>query len=173
MLDFGKIVEALKLPTQVFVWLALVSGALLFGPIRLIELLGLLGFRQSYRPWIGLTFLVSIAVVTVALFTPIWNIIRRELRDNWLIRRQSKYLADLTPRERKILRGYIQGDTRTQTFHIGDGAVRELESKLILRRASNLGAGSGWGFAYNIQPWAWDYLKRHPELVAEESQEEQ
>jgi hypothetical protein len=40
--------------------------------------------------------------------------------------------------------------------------VNGLEIKKVIFRASNIGDLDEW--AYNIQPWAWEYLNDHPEL---------
>jgi len=42
--------------------------------------------------------------------------------------------------------------------------VNGLEIEKIVFKSSNIGQLDEW--AYNIQPWAWDYLNNHPELLA-------
>jgi hypothetical protein len=72
-------------------------------------------------------------------------------------------LHNLTADEREILQNYIGNRTKTQELDIRSGVVNELENDFIIYRASNIGHLGGW--AYNIQPWAWDYLNEHPELI--------
>jgi len=47
---------------------------------------------------------------------------------------------------------------------MADGRVGGLEAEGIIFRSSNVGNIESW--AYNLQPWAWDYLSAHPELLA-------
>jgi len=57
-------------------------------------------------------------------------------------------------------------DKRTQYFEISDGIVQGLFLEGILFRPSNVSSHyTTW--AYNIQPWVWDYLNKHPDLVKE------
>jgi hypothetical protein len=46
---------------------------------------------------------------------------------------------------------------------MADGVVGGLDER-VLYRASNLGQSVDY-FAYNIQPWAWDYLNEHRKLL--------
>lgn len=166
MLDVGKLIEALELPVRTLAGLTLATGLLLFGPETFISRMGLAGFLEDYRTWIGLTFLVSASTVLVAITGPLWSVAGSELRQRWVAFRHRGHLKRLTPGEKEVLRGYLEADTRTRHFWLGEGNVRELEAHGILRRASNVGS-SGAGFPFNVQPWAWDYLQKHPELLEE------
>jgi hypothetical protein len=44
-----------------------------------------------------------------------------------------------------------------------NGTVNALQKERIIIRGSSL--GSITGFDYIIQPWAWEYLNKHPELL--------
>lgn len=166
MLDIGKLIDALELPVRTLAGLVLATGLLLFGPEAFVSRIGLSGFLKEYRTWIGLTFLVSASTVFVAITGPVWSVMSSEVKQRWIAFRHRGYLKDLTVGEKEVLRGYLEEGTRTRHFWLGDGNVRELEAHGILRRASNVGS-SGAGFPYNVQPWAWDYLKKHPELLEE------
>jgi hypothetical protein len=73
-------------------------------------------------------------------------------------------LPQLTEDEKAILRGYIEGQTRTQYLAMSNGTVGQFVVEKILFRASSLGSVADY-FPYNIQPWAWDYLNNHPEVL--------
>jgi hypothetical protein len=46
-----------------------------------------------------------------------------------------------------------------------DGVVGGLQAERIIFRATVL--SRGWDeFAYNIQPWAWEYLNKHRKLLS-------
>jgi len=55
------------------------------------------------------------------------------------------------------------GQTKTQYLDLENGVVRGLELDIVIYKASNIGQINTW--AYNIQPWAWDYLNEHPESL--------
>ena len=72
-------------------------------------------------------------------------------------------MHDLTPDERQVLRVYLESDTRTQYLDVQDGVAQGLAQARIIYRASNMGTLTT--FAFNVQPWAWDYLRAHRELL--------
>lgn len=74
-------------------------------------------------------------------------------------------LRDLSEDERDLLREYIHNNTKTQSFPISHGVASGLECQGVLFRASNASHPGSVSFPYNIQPWAWHRLKKHPELL--------
>jgi hypothetical protein len=87
---------------------------------------------------------------------------RRELAAKF--KQAEQRLHKLTEVEKKLLRGYIANQTRTQNFPIENGVVRGLEAEYIIYRAGSIGQLNSW--PYNIQPWAWDYLNKHKGLLS-------
>jgi hypothetical protein len=86
-----------------------------------------------------------------------------KVRQRRTLKGWQRRLHDLTPAEKGILDRYIGGHTRTLNLDIGDGVVQGLVGVSVLYRASNVARLTT--VAYNIQPWAWDYLREHPELL--------
>lgn len=71
---------------------------------------------------------------------------------------------NLTPQEKKIMNIYISKETRTQNMHLEYGAKNDLVRHHIIYRSSDVGR-QNTGFSFDIQPWAWEYLKKHEELL--------
>lgn len=166
MSDFSlsTIKEWLKLKPRYLFAILLVSGVLVFSPETWLNELGLKSIVDSYRGWIGGVFLVSgILLLTnglAFLFEPIQGSI-----NDW--RRTlvySKQLKTLSSTEKKVLKKYFDQDTQSLQLGSMDGIAGGLVAKNILFRSSSLGTADAY-FAYNIQPWAWVYLKKHPELL--------
>ena len=90
------------------------------------------------------------------------------IRLKWLSRKlgnlREARLHDLTPAEKQILCGYILANQRTQYFHMEDGVPMGLVSEKILFVSTTMGSVLH-GFAFNIQPWAWEYLSKNPDLI--------
>ena len=82
-----------------------------------------------------------------------------------LIHGGRKRLQALNPEEKRLLSYYINNQTRSQSLDIKSGTVNALEVEKIICRGSSLGTYDG--FDYIIQPWAWEYLIKHPELLKE------
>lgn len=79
-------------------------------------------------------------------------------------KRLVKWLENLTPRQKEILSMYIDNNTRTFRFSIDKGEIVEIEAAGILYKPTGL-IDLGQYCEYNINPWVWDYLKQHPELL--------
>jgi hypothetical protein len=103
-------------------------------------------------------FLAKIAEKSVPVFG-------RTLRERRIVRHNQKQLAALSPPEQRVLAEYLKNNTTTRAQHISDGVVGGLVAKRILYQASIAGHPGSLSFDHNLQPWAWEILKQHPELV--------
>jgi hypothetical protein len=165
MVDVAKLLSSLKLPPSVFFGLALASAIVLFAPESVIAALGLGPLIVAYRPWIGVTFLVSLAVFLSLTLARLGALLGPALLERWNERQWRKELAVLSPPEKRVLAEYVRENTTTCSHHVSDGVVGGLVAKGILFRASNFGHPGSTSFDYNLQPWAWRHLMKHPELV--------
>ena len=78
----------------------------------------------------------------------------------------NKYLLEnLSKDEKELLREYIDNDTKTRNFSYRNGVAMGLKSCNILFISSNLSRGPRLMFPFNIQPWAWEMLKRNPKYL--------
>jgi len=158
----GKLIDHFHSPKYLLV-ISIISGFLIFGEINLIYKLALLSFVETYRLWIGIVFLISSGFWLVDLIQLIINKIKNKykiLRNNKI---REERLKQLTTEEKVILGKYINSKTRTQKLVFSSGIVNELERyKIIYRSSDSVYAGE---VSYNIQPWAWDYLNKHKELL--------
>lgn len=138
-------------------------AVLLFAPDALVASLGAVRFRDENRLALGLG---SLAIGSL-LVARVLDLGRRWLVNHvrWWVKERGlrKRLRDLTPTEQRILRTYLVKDTRTLSFSVRDGTIAGLVQATILYRATSVGNVFDW--AHNIQPWAWDYLRAHPELL--------
>jgi hypothetical protein len=136
----------------------------LWGPDWFVGGLGLEAFIDSYRMYLGVVFLILLAAT---LPTPIHCLARHfinKFRANRELKRWQARLHDLSREEKDVLRHYVQNDTRTHTLDATDGIAVALESAKIIYRASNM-AQEYTDFAYVIQQWALDYLRKNPGLL--------
>lgn len=164
-MDYSKLFSALKLPPQIFLGIALASGLVLFTPAQFTGTLGFDSLLTTYRAWIGAAFVLSSSIFLAAIAARTVPFFGRVLRDRWNVRQYEKRLRVLSPPEQAILAEYVQNNTTTRDFPISDGVVGGLVARKILYLASNIGHPGSTSFDYNLQPWAWAALKRHPELV--------
>ena len=163
-MDVSKFVEWIKLSPKYLFPILIVLGFVLFAPADILDVFGLSSIVSQYRPYLGAAFLVTAALLLANMLGAWYGWIKRRYVRSKNIKRGRRRLRSLTDAEKEILRGYIHNKTRSQYLWVTDGVVRGLEAEKIIYRASEVGSLDEW--AYNIQPWAWNYLNAHPELLS-------
>lgn len=143
----------------------------LFSPSSVLGVLGLDGLRAEHQPWVGAVFVVSTLLFATAAIRAMAEMFGPIIRGRWNLRQWEKELHVLSPPEVGALREYIDNETTTRSFYLSDGVAGGLVGKNILYRASNIGHPGSVSFDYNLQPWAWRYLRKHPEILRSDSQE--
>jgi hypothetical protein len=160
----GKILDVLKLSTAPALAIAFAGGVLLFGGDALVATLGLTEVLNGIRAWVGVVFLLSITLLVAHAATAFGRWIRK--RWTWIAneRNLQRRLHRLAPDEQDVLARFLLERRKCLTFDPKDGLSQGLVAATILFRSSSLGDMVD-GFDFSIQPWAWDYLNKHPELV--------
>lgn len=142
-------------------------GLMLWGPEVVRAGLGLDPLIDASRQYLGIAWLL----ILVVGLTPLWQMIGVAWRQvqPWLVERLTVYvgkrqLRDLTLGEKTVLRGFVTNNHKTRRLSETSGAVIGLLDEQIIYRSGQPGAETGW-FDHNIQLWAWEHLKEHPELL--------
>ena len=167
-MDFSKFLDWLKPTPKHYFAIAIVTAILLFSPRNFLERLGVNIIVDQFHPWFGVLFLLSIFLLLSYSVSPLYEFLKNKLKLRNITKNRIKRLHSLTKDEKALLRGYICENTRTQYLRPDDGVVRGLECEQIIYRASEIGAALSFEFAYNIQPWAWNFLMEHQELLDDE-----
>ncbi len=155
--------EWLQTPAKYFLPLFVASSFGLFAPLDMLNFLGIESWCTEYKFYLGCVFVFSAAVVGCHFGAEIVRWLVKWYEILILRRKAEARLKVLTIEEQRVLAQYLKGNTRTQHFHIDDGIVRGLVESKILYAA--LREGDIYKFPINMQPWAWAYLKKHPNLV--------
>jgi hypothetical protein len=162
--DFSKYVDWIKLSPRYLLPLSLFTGFVIFAPHNLLVRFGLGDLLSEYRFYFGLGFLLTTTLLLTAGLTAIYEWTMQGRRQRAALKNMRERLHHLAEPEKEILRPFIYGGTRSQGLNMADGRVGGLEAEGIIFRSSNFGNIESW--AYNLQPWAWNYLRAHPELLA-------
>lgn len=162
-MDISRVADWLKLPTKTLAALCFVAAILLFSSTEFLSTVGLADLVETYRGYVGGVFLITLSLVFVNAAAATWTFFRPWVVQAYLIWQGKKRLQSLTPDEKAILAYYIQNQTRSQSLDIKSGTVNALQRDKIILRGSNL--GTYFGFDFVIQPWAWEHLNNHPELL--------
>jgi hypothetical protein len=150
--------EFMKLAPRLLVALALAAGVMLFASDQLSD------FVLKYRSVLGVTLVVSVALVVTYIAVSLLGSIKNRWHQRRFRKQLIERLHDLTENEKQILRYYIANNTRANRLRIEDGVVQGLVSKGIIYQSAAMG-NLLEGFDHNISEVAWDYLHSHPGLL--------
>ena len=162
-MDFSNWIAWIKLPTKTIMSLCIVFGIMIFSSGAMLSILGLEPFVAEYRAYLGVGFIITLTLTIVNSIAAIWKFVYPWIAEAYWIRIGKKRLRSLAPREKEILGNYIHNQNRSQNLPIQDGTVNALQKERIIIRGSSV--GSMHGFDYIIQPWVWEYLRKHPEVL--------
>jgi len=157
---FAKFLELLKVPTNYVVGALVMLLLIIFIPESIVSNIGFSAYRkqgQSYL-WVALIFTIFI------LLSRLIGAVAKRYVQNKALSIRKKRLHVLTVDEKEILRQYIEDQTRTVSFPVGEEIVASLVAEKILVRVSNVGVYMK--FPYSIQPWVWEYLNDHSYLLS-------
>ncbi|HID0768134.1 TPA: super-infection exclusion protein B [Clostridium botulinum] len=161
------ITKMIKSSKIVAIIILLFTSICIFSSNNFLSKLGIEIFVVNNKAYIGIALILSFLYVLVEIFLQIYKVIKNKIGQHGNLRFMRKQLYDLTNDEKRILARYIVNETKTQKLSYANGVVRGLESFKIIFRSSNVGT-YGMLFSYNIQPWAWEWLNKHPELLEPE-----
>jgi hypothetical protein len=163
--NLSGISDLIKLQPKYLIGISIATGVLLFGTDTVVlKGIGLVEFTDKYRVWIGVTFLIVTSLLVAHFVDDIRKLISGKRTERQVLAYGKKYLKALTPDEKKILKKYIEENTKTQNLNYTDGTVQELNNANIIYMSSSLSKFHTI-FPFNIQPWAWEYLNKNKHLV--------
>ncbi len=161
--------EFLSLDFRSLFILAGASWIIFFIPIFIWQGLGLLGLWSNTRPWI---FLIGLVATAWLILGGVYDLLKlgKNRASNWIEQQRKqktneKSISSASNVEKEVLARYLAEDTTTIAFDLRDGIVNGLIDKGILYRASQASNPMSVDFDVNIQSWAWDFIKSHPDVL--------
>lgn len=149
-----------KIPAAFLVAIITVLALILFLPEEYAKTVAVDGFRTEYRVYLGPVFLLTLSFCAARIFT----FFMRGVSERKALKKRQELLRNLTPEEKGYLVPYIEGKQSSVYVGMDDGVMASLRAKGITYLAANMGNVLN-GFAFNLQPWARQYLENNPELL--------
>ena len=149
-----------RIPAAFLIAIVSVLGIILFLPEEYAKTLAVDSFRNEYRVYLGPAFLLTLSFCAARIF----NFFMQGYRKKQALKKRQEALHSLTPEEKGYLIPYIEGQQNTVNVGMDDGVMAGLRSKGITYLAANMGNLLN-GFAFNLQPWAREYLEKKPHLL--------
>jgi len=157
----AALLDALKsIPTQLLVAVAIALGLVLFLPNDVAAMLAVDSFRQSFRVFLGPSFIVvcSFLLARAGAFALV------PFRQRQNRKALEARLSMLTAEEKGYLAPFILGGQNTIHVSHTDGIAGGLRAKEILYLGSNM-FSLVEGMPLNMQPWARRHLEANTHLL--------
>lgn len=151
-----------KIPAAFLVAILSVLALILFLPFDYAKTLSVDGFRDEYRVYLGPAFLLILSFCIARIYSHFMS----AHRNRRIIKARRKLLHKLTPEERGYLIPFIVNQRNSVYVGLDDGVMSGLLNKNITYLPSRQGDILN-GFAFNLQPWAREYLEENPGLLNE------
>ncbi|MCA0973108.1 superinfection exclusion B family protein [Halomonas denitrificans] len=149
-----------NIPAAFLVAIVTVLGLILFLPEEYAKIVAVDGFRNEYRVYLGPAFLLTLSFCVARVFI----FIMQGQAQRKALKARLQSLRNLTPEEKGYLVPYIEGQQNSVYVGMEDGVMSGLRAKGITYLAANMGDMLN-GFAFNLQPWAREYLESNPHLL--------
>ena len=162
-----KTFDNFKKITPALVAIALLTGMILFLPELILDKMGLSNLPDLWNKVIGLTFLLSVALIITLVVFSIISRIRDKRQTKWLREKLKKNLKRLSPRQKSIVVQLLHSEDKTISLDKNSGDTIYLVNNLFIympQQAFTLGWNNEMILTYVPQPWLLDLFNDEPEL---------
>lgn len=153
----------MRLPIRLVIGALGALAVFFVAPDSWLSAVGLLQYKPTEKTSFGILLLVLIG----SIFASAAGATLDKHQTRRFLHGKREMLNALSDEEKTLLRLYIAHNTKTLHLSLDDGVVQGLVHAEVLYRATTV-SNPEYGataFAYNLQPWAWKYLKAHPEIL--------
>lgn len=162
-----KTFDNFKKITPALVAIALLTGMILFLPESILDKMGLSNLPDLWNKVIGLTFLLSVALIITLVVFSIISRIRDKRQTKRLREKLKKNLKRLSPRQKSIVVQLLHSEDKTISLDKNSGDTIYLVNSLFIympQQAFTLGWNNEMILTYVPQPWLLDLFNDEPEL---------
>ena len=162
-----SIIEGLNLPLNKLIPVSVVSGAILFLPVKTLEVLHLNSFKEKWGFIIGIIFLITTALSIQEFCLKVYKKHKNKKYMKKFKKQQPLILKELSIQEMAIVAILDELPSKTLLLPINDGIIKRLESKFIITRTTDsiIGYLDNPKFPYTLNPWVSDTLKSNLDII--------
>jgi Super-infection exclusion protein B len=139
-----------KLPSKILLWVALLSGILLFGPLWLLTKLHLETVPANFGFYIGTAFVGSSSLLSINFSLWLFHTVRSFILRRLAKIRLTESLSQLDPAEKAVLREFYICQQNSLRMPIDNPTVAGLYTKGIVGRVGQLGENSIAGVLFTL-----------------------
>ena len=165
-----KLSDLINLPNTFLTAILISSGIVLFSPEELLGQLYMLDFRKKSGFIIGLVFICCLSLLIVNLIYQGSQSVKKNRNKRNFYANAEARLRKLNNYQKALVYLLFTQDNRTHPLPLHDGAVLELETNMIIGKATSQYFVSDLNnavFPYLLQPWVSDELSTKDNLLGE------
>lgn len=162
-----KTFDNFKKITPALVAIALLTGMILFLPNVVLKELALNDLPDLWNKVIGITFLLSVAIIITLVVFSIISRINDKGRSKRLRENLKRNLKKLSPRQKSIIYQLLHSEDKTIELNKNSGDTIYLVSTLFIhmpQQAVTIGWNNEMILVYVPQPWLLDLYNDEPDL---------
>lgn len=161
-----SLLDFLKLPAHILGALALASGFLLIASDGVIQTLRMGAFMSQYGFWVGIVFLVSVAILLVLSIKLLVSFVCKLLKEYVEKKKYIKFLKNLEDNEVELINRFLKEPTNTIELPENNGIVSGLYNQNVISLAglSQVTSAICPMAKYFLQPWVRNLIKENKQL---------
>ena len=161
-----SLLDFLKLPAHILGALALASGFLLIVSDGVIQTLRMGAFMSQYGFWVGVVFLVSVAILLVLPIKSLGGFVCRLLKEYVEKKKYVKLLNGLEENEVELINRFLKEPTNTLELSMNNGIVSSLyrQNVIDLTGFYQVAPVMCSTATYFLLPWVRNLIKEEKQL---------
>lgn len=144
----SRLLDVHRLPCKIILWVAVVSGVLVFTPNGFVQQLALADFMKAYRAHIGVIFLASGSLVVINVCVWLVAKARRKAAYGKWKSEVASVLGSLDHAEKAVLREFYLQGKHTIELPMNNATVVGLQNKGIITLVGKYGKYSLAGMLF-------------------------
>ncbi len=160
------LLDFVKLPAHILGALALASGFLLIVSDDVIQTLRMGAFMSQYGFWVGVVFLVSVAILLLLPIKSLGGFVCRLFKEYVEKKKYVKLLNGLEENEVELINRFLKEPTNTLELSMNNGIVSGLynQNVISLTGLSQVTSAICPMAKYFLQPWVRNLIKENKQL---------
>ena len=162
-----EFINFLKLPPSILAAIAMGTGLILFLPLNILQKLALDNIPELWNTILGLSFIISTAILVIYCVSKISAYIFSRLRWVYFKKKFNKTMGNLRYEELATVALLYRSQNYTSRLPLTDGVTIRLINKMVIQHtsATSLTYGDNLLIPFTITPIAQEYIDKHPELI--------
>ena len=162
-----KVFAGFKKITPALVAISLASGAILFLPASVLNVLGLNELPKNARTTIGILFLLSTTLIVTIILSSIWQKATRKMRCTKALKELRKRYLTLAPEQKKIVLELLKDEEKVIYLDEASGNTQYLLNNNFIycpRQVFSPEPDNTIFMKYIPHPWLIDLYNKEPKL---------